>query len=254
MKSVLKSFIIAFSMFSKIPMPITDWKDEHMRYVICFFPLVGVIIGGAVYFWSYVAELLQFSHVFSTVIIILIPLMITGGIHMDGFLDTTDALSSYQPKEKKLEILKDPHTGAFAVIYCVGYYLLAFGVWYEVSKSTLPILALSFILSRALSGFSIVTFPLAKSNGSVAMFSYGSNRRISCIVMMIYILICSIFLCLINFKLGFCCIISAFCVFLYYKSMSNKKFGGITGDLAGYFLQLCELVMAIAVIVADKIG
>jgi adenosylcobinamide-GDP ribazoletransferase len=253
MKSLYNSLIIAFSMYSKLPMPKSDWKKENMRYVMCFFPLVGVIIGGAIYLWSYIAQNISMSHVFSTVIILLVPLVITGGIHMDGFLDTMDALSSYQPKEKKLEILKDPHTGAFAVIYCVGYYLLTFGIWYDVTPSAISILAVSFILSRAFSGLAVVTFPLAKSSGFAAMFSNEAKRKVTSIVMILYIFLCTVFMLFINFMLGLICFISAFCIFLYYRYMSYKEFGGITGDLAGYFLQICELVMAIAVIIADKV-
>lgn len=253
MKSLFNSLSIAFSMYSKLPMPKTDWNKENMRYVMCFFPLVGVIIGGVIYLWSFIAEVIPMSHVFSTVIILLIPLVITGGIHMDGFLDTTDALSSYQPKDKKLEILKDPHTGAFAVIYCVGYYLLTFGIWYDVTPSAISVLAVSFILSRAFSGLSIVTFPLAKNSGLAAMFSNAAKRKFTGIVMMIYIFVCTVFMLFINWKLGLICVISALSIFLYYRYMSYKEFGGITGDLAGYFLQICELVMAIAVIIEDKL-
>ncbi|MDF2943663.1 MAG: cobalamin synthase [Herbinix sp.] len=253
MKSLLNSLIIAFSMYSKLPMPKTDWNKENMRYVMCFFPLVGLMIGGAVYLWSYFAEGIPMSRTFSTVIFILIPLLITGGIHMDGFIDTTDALSSYQPQDKKLEILKDPHTGAFALISCVGYYLLAFGIWYDVTPSAIIILAVGFILSRAFSGLSVVTFPLAKSSGLATMFSNEARRKVTRIVMIVYIFVCTTFILFINWKLGLICFISAFCVFIYYRKMSLKKFGGITGDLAGYFLQICELVMAIAVIIADKV-
>ena len=60
---------------------------------------------------------------------VLLPVLVTGGIHMDGFLDTTDALSSWQPREKKLEILKDSHAGAFAIIMGCSYFVLALGVW-----------------------------------------------------------------------------------------------------------------------------
>ena len=127
MKAVFNSFIIAFSMYSKIPMPKVSWSKDNMRYVMCFFPLVGTVIGGLVYLWSKISSSLPFSNVFHTVILILIPLIITGGIHMDGYLDTLDALSSYGSKEKKLEILKDPHTGAFALIHCVIYFFLTYG-------------------------------------------------------------------------------------------------------------------------------
>ena len=56
---------------------------------------------------------------------VLIPVLVTGGIHLDGLLDTADALSSWQTRERRLEILKDSHAGAFAIIVCCGYFLAA---------------------------------------------------------------------------------------------------------------------------------
>ena len=55
MKSIFKSFIIAFSMYSKIPMPRTEWKEEDMRYVFVFFPLVGIVVGLVFYVWNYIS-------------------------------------------------------------------------------------------------------------------------------------------------------------------------------------------------------
>ena len=53
---------------------------------------------------------------FLAVILTVIPVFVTGGIHVDGLLDTSDALSSWQERTRRLEILKDSHAGAFAII------------------------------------------------------------------------------------------------------------------------------------------
>ena len=113
----IHSLGIAFSMYSKIPVPKVRWTNEAMQYTFCFFPLVGVAEGalcgdgnGSVWFAGqeqtsgYIRGYRPYDS----------ALLVTGGIHMDGFLDTTDARRSYQEPEKKLAILKDPHTGAFA--------------------------------------------------------------------------------------------------------------------------------------------
>lgn len=253
MKQVISSLLIAFSMYSKIPVPKADWNKENMKYVMCFFPLIGAVIGGAIYLWGSICQTLSLSQVFKTVGYVLIPIFITGGIHLDGLLDTADALSSYQPMERKLEILKDSNSGAFAVITCVCYFLLSFGIWYEVTESAIPVLVLSFLLSRAFSGLSIVTFPLAKNTGLASMFSGGARKRTTGFIMILYILFVTVGMIIVNLKLGLLCVVSAFIVFLYYRYMSVKEFGGITGDLAGFFLQICELVMAIIVILGDKL-
>ncbi len=253
MKQILSSLAIAFSMYSKIPMPRVEWSKENMRYAMCFFPLVGAVLGGVVYLWSIFSDVLGMSRVFDTVIVILIPLLLTGGIHMDGFMDTTDALSSYQPREKKLEILKDPNTGAFAVIACVSYFLLTFGFWYEIAQENITMVAMGFVLSRAFSGLAVVTFPLAKSSGLAATFSSESNKKLTRIVMICFILLAACAMLLFNWQLGLLCLLGVLLLFIYYYRMSIKEFGGITGDLAGYFLQLCELTIVICIALGGKV-
>ena len=109
---IIKSFFIAFSMYSKIPMPQFEWKDEDMRYALCFFPWVGAVIGVLWYLWKWICVRFGVGTLCYTVVGTAIPILITGGFHVDGFLDTCDALHSYQPRERKLEILKDSHIGA----------------------------------------------------------------------------------------------------------------------------------------------
>lgn len=121
MKKMWNSFKIAFSMYSKIPMPQSEWTDENMSLAMCFFPWVGAVIGLASWVvyqaGGWLADRQETlssgipgsSNLFLTILLVLIPIFITGGIHLDGFLDTQDALSSYQPMERRLEILKDSH-------------------------------------------------------------------------------------------------------------------------------------------------
>ena len=78
-----------------------------MRYTMCFFPLIGVLIGAAVAGFVFLSEKLGAGEIFTALVGTALPLVITGGIHMDGFLDTTDARRSFLPRERKLEILKD---------------------------------------------------------------------------------------------------------------------------------------------------
>lgn len=252
MKCVWNSFKIAFAMYSKIPMPKADWEKENMRYMMCFFPLIGVIIGAVMLGWSVLAERLGFGGILRSAVFVLIPVAVTGGIHLDGLLDTADALSSYQTRERKLEILKDSNAGAFAVIVCCCYFLAAFGVWSELGRREVLVLAGGFVLSRALSGLAVADFPCARHTGTLAMFSDAAQKRVVEISMYLWMLAAAAFMCLTDVKCGLACIFTAGLFFFYYYRMSRKEFGGITGDLAGFFLQGCELVMAAAVLVAGR--
>lgn len=252
------SFKIAFALYSRIPMPNIQWTEENMSYVMCFFPWIGAVIGALtlsvfqLQSWLYEADIV-FHPFFFTAVLTLIPLFVTGGIHMDGFLDTKDALSSYQSKERRLEILKDPHAGAFAIISGMIYMLMYLGAYSSLSSESVLVISLSFMLSRTLSGISVITFPQARTHGMVADVSNNTSKRRTVCVLKFYLVgICAglIFLGKIR-GLAVCAV--AEIVFLYYRKMSKEKFGGVTGDLAGYFLQLCELWMAVAAVVVDVI-
>lgn len=99
--NVWYSFLIAFAMYSRIPVPIVEWTKERMRYVMCFFPFVGLAEGLFLYLWLLISNGLEFSSGAAGLIGVAVPLIVTGGIHLDGFLDTMDALGSYGSREKK---------------------------------------------------------------------------------------------------------------------------------------------------------
>lgn len=241
---LLNAMIIAIAMYSKIPMPRVDWNEKNMRYAMCFFPLVGVIIGVLEAVAGNLITLWRGEGTFlCAVVLTLIPVFVTGGIHLDGFADTMDAKSSYGDREKKLEILKDPHTGAFAIISLCCYFLLCVGIFSEMRTERLFAATLVFVFSRSLSGISVVTFQAAKNSGLLRTFQDGAQKRNVRIVLIFWL-----FATVVGFYLtaGLCGVAAAvvgLAVSFYYYQFSRKQFGGITGDLAGYFLQLCELFM-----------
>ncbi len=80
-----------------------------MRYMLCFFPFVGAAAGLLTLGVSGLGEYFGFGTGFMAMALILVPVLVTGGIHVDGLLDTSDALSSWKrDREKRLEISKIP--------------------------------------------------------------------------------------------------------------------------------------------------
>lgn len=254
MEKLWNSFKIAFSMYSKIPMPASDWKKENMRYIMCFFPLIGVIIGGVVWLWGFYGRYLTESRGFYAMIFVMIPVFLTGGIHLDGLLDTSDAIHSYQPRERKLEILKDSHAGAFAIITAVVYFFLYYGMYHEIALQSLPVVCIGFVLSRALGSFSIASFPMAKNTGLAATFSDGAQKNCVRIVSCVYVILCVCAMLAYNPVIGACAVTGAALEYWYYYKMSMKEFGGITGDLAGFHMQICELVIAFSCVIGEIIS
>lgn len=244
-----QAFKIAFAMYSKIPMKGADWSKENMKYAICFFPMIGGVIGIVYYIVFSFLQQCGAGTLLTASILVCLPIFITGGIHVDGFLDTMDARSSYAERERKLEILKDSHTGAFAIIGGSVYFLLNLGFASEISSDFVIVVAIGFIYSRAFSGLAMVTLKGARKEGMLASFSNGAEKKAVRLVMGLYLLLAMAGMVWANPVIGAACVLTGWCVFSYYKQMSYKEFGGITGDLAGYFLQICELsILMVAVI------
>lgn len=266
----LKSFVLAFSMFSKIPMPTVAWNKTNLRYMMCFFPFVGFLIGALAQAFFVLGRFFPSGSLCIPLALTLAPVLVTGGIHFDGFMDTCDALASHTSAEKKREIMKDSHVGAFAVLGAVLYLLSYFVLCVEMcrkigvsdfsSASTggivlggflhggaLGAFSLSFALSRFLSALAVCVFPKAGGSGLLRTFSDSAALRFTLWWCVSFIAL--IFFCLVVFcgRFGKAVVVSGIVSFAWYFFMSRRNFGGITGDLAGWFVQICEIFCLLGV-------
>ena len=235
----LQTIAVAFAMFSALPVPQFAWNQKNMRYAMCAFPLIGVVIGGL---WC-LCGALPLPMPAKAAGFCLIPVWVTGGIHLDGYADTCDALSSYGDREKKLEILKDPHCGAFAVIRLCSYFAayLALCACVDFTPRVGLCWTLALVLERALSGLAVASFPMAKNTGLAHTFATAADRTTVRRVLMALAALLSAALLALG---GWALVLAALLVFARYHVVSNKQFGGITGDLAGWFLQKSRAVDA----------
>lgn len=242
--NILNSLFLCFAMFSRIPMPRTNYAKGNMRFMLAFFPLVGLVVGLFGSVWGYVADLLSVSSLLQGIGFLCIPILLTGGIHLDGFCDTSDALASNAPPERKQEILKDPQIGAFAAIYLVIYAIAYTGFAAEASctKVFLASYVALHVLSRSLSGLAMVFFPCARNSGLVHSFADAAARTANRIILCFWGVAAAGILLIVGGPAGLGALLLSFTVFFIYQQMAKRQFHGISGDLAGWFLQLCELV------------
>lgn len=237
-----ESLMVALSTYSIIPMPQFEWNEKNMKYAICFFPVVGVFCGVLIWLLGRLGAIFNVSNLFVALVATCIPLLVSGGIHMDGFMDTVDALSSHQTREKKLEILSDPHIGAFAVIYCGVYLLLNVTFLYEIySLGYLFLICPMYVLSRCISSLCAVNLPNAKNKGMLSSYTKDTKRKTVNIVMVLLAVVSVTTILLISPVVGGISLaIGLLWTFLYCRIV-KKQFGGVTGDTAGFFLQVFEL-------------
>ena len=250
---VIRSLLTAFSTYSRIPVPQTEWTEENRRYSLCFFPLVGLVTGLVIRGWFALCEWIGIGPLLRGAVAALIPLLISGGIHLDGFMDTLDALASWQSAEKRLEILKDSHTGAFAVMGCAGYLLLSAALYGEADPGKAPLLIGVFVLSRALSAWTLVTFQSARPRGMLDDFSKAARTRAVTGSGCVYAILCFAFWTALGGWISLLCAIAALLCVLAYRRMAYRQFGGVTGDLAGWFLQVTELALTAVIVMGGKL-
>lgn len=251
---IIKSFFIAVSMYSKIPVPQFAWREEDMGYIFCFFPWIGALIGVCIYRWNMLCKSCGIGALCRVVVTTAIPLFITGGLHVDGFMDTMDAIRSYQTKERKLEILKDSYIGAFAVIMLAAYGMVFLGAFSEITEdAVLKVLCCGFILSRCLCGISALSFPLAKKEGTLSHFAYCAEKKIVKASLYLQSAVCIGCMLYWSLSAGLFVAGAALLSLLYYYYRSRKELGGVTGDTAGYFVLLCEGWMAAVAVMAQQL-
>lgn len=252
---VLKSIAAAFSTFSRIPMPRTEWDEKSLRYMLCAFPLVGAVIGLLLWAWVALCQVLDFGTILFAAGLTLLPLAVSGGIHMDGFCDTSDALASRQSQARKLEILKDPHMGAFAAISLGAYLLAQFSLATELSptRENIWLLGLSCILSRCLSGLCSLCFPAVGGPGMLRSFRDGAEKRPAVLLLFLFSIFCAVGMLLLFWPGGCAMLIAALLSVAALYLVSRRHFGGMRGDLAGWFLQLAEISMLAALVLTERI-
>ncbi len=250
---LIRPLLIALSTYTRLPLPKVEFNEEDMKYSMCFFPLAGVLVGLVFWGWWHFSNWLQVGVLFRSAAFALIPLLVTGGIHMDGFLDVCDALASWQPKEKKLDIMKDPHMGAFAVIRCGMYLLAMLGIYSEIGSSRQAMLiSLGFITSRSLVILMFNILPNARGSGMMQRFQQTQGKKAVLMAAGVFSLLAfavGIKLLPVLFLLG---MVAFALTSLWFRRVSMHQFGGITGDLAGFFVQVSELVFALVVLIAGR--
>ena len=258
---LLRTIAVTFAQYSRIPVPRFDWEKEDMRYSMSVFPWVGAVIGACFVLVYRLSGTLGLPQLAVIALLTAVPLVITGGFHVDGFLDVEDALSSWRSREDKLAILKDPHIGAFAVI---RFALLGL-IWLASLAVLVPggasggdpflALGLGFFLSRALSAWTVLNFRPAKQDGMLAAEASSASERgalrTNQALTTVWIMSAAGGMCRADLRTGLAVLAAQFLTLIWYNHFTSREFGGITGDTAGYFVTVSECAMFAAAAVVS---
>ena len=237
---LIETILVAFSMFSALPLPQIRWNRRNLRYVLLAFPLVGALIAFCCWVWTLLCNAWHFPELLRGAGLCLIPVLLTGGIHLDGYVDTCDALASHGRPAQKRQILRDPHLGAFAAIRLGVYFVASLAFWTVLPTYRFWTVFCIFCLSRTLSGLALTLFPLAEDSSLARNFAEAADSELVRNLLFVYTALLCAGLALTG---GWIVIPTAALIFFWYRRTALREFGGLSGDLAGWFLQKAELWM-----------
>lgn len=245
MKLWLYAMGMCQSMFCALPFPWHGWEEKARDKMLLCLPIVGLEIGLLWFGAGWICVILGLPDLIRAFVLCALPCFLTGGMHLDGFLDVTDAIRSCRSLERRREILKDSHVGSFAVI---GVVLLLLGQFAAVASfrqdMDLRGLILIPVVSRCCSVLAILRLPPMTTS------QYAGMQKKN-IVPPVLTLICALAVGLFfgwRCALALLCTVLGFCIALRHAYHSLQ---GMNGDISGYAITLAELAGLMAMAIAQ---
>ncbi|MFZ7132729.1 MAG: adenosylcobinamide-GDP ribazoletransferase [Eubacteriales bacterium] len=232
----MKKFLIALSFFTRIPVHIKSEVSEDEFYTsMTLIPWVGLLIGLILYGVAYGGEYLTIQSEVLSFILLCVYVWITGGLHIDGFIDSIDAILSNRDREKMLDIMKDSRIGAFGAI---GIVLLLLGYFIIFKHSTKEVLLVMPMIGRscALVAASLSHYA-KKTNDLGKKFIESIGKKQGILVILFTILVSG----LVNIMYIFTYVI-CLCVSYFFVNLFRNKLSGMTGDTVGMLIEINQVV------------
>ena len=236
----MHSFLIGLQFLTRIRLVRqTEWTAEDFGRSTRFFPLVGLVLGICYALFAWLLLYAVGMRALTAALLLVLPLLLTGGLHADGFMDTADGVFSGRDRERKLEIMKDSRVGAFGV---VSFVMLMF-VQYALISDMHPLLLIPALLVMPVIGrfamvLSVACFPYAREDGMGKTFADMADRKtivIAALITMILVLPWG-FLAALALVLG-----TVFA--LLFCRLITHVLGGVTGDVYGAATVLTETLV-----------
>ncbi|HUH43052.1 MAG TPA: adenosylcobinamide-GDP ribazoletransferase [Sulfurimonas sp.] len=232
MRDIFKGFALALSMLTTVPFfKVHDFFKGINGYAVMFYPLVGFLLG--LVLWGAHSLLAPFAPSFHVgIIIFVLWVLLTGALHLDGFSDTVDGL--YVAKEKALKVMKDSHVGGMGMIMSATFLIAkASSLAHFEAFYLLPII---LMLSRLNAVLAIYFYPYISPNG-MSTLAKAELTKTQMLIALFYSLV------LVAIFEMYLALVSALLVLFVIKSFFIKRYGGFTGDIYGFSIEVTELIL-----------
>jgi adenosylcobinamide-GDP ribazoletransferase len=240
----MKSLFASIQFLTICPFPAGfQFGEKELRQSVVFFPIVGLLLGGAL---SISARGLGwlFPPLLASATTVILMLAVSGCFHMDGLADTADGFLSSRPKERILEIMRDSRTGPMGVIAVICVVVLKVAALVSVPKQLYwGTVFLMPLAGRCAIVLAIAALPYARPQGGLAS-AFGRPRWRS-LTLSLLLLFAAGWLALRI--IGLAAVGSAILITLLFSMQCNRKIGGFTGDTLGAACEIAELAPALVV-------
>lgn len=275
MRDFFSAMCMSVSFFTILPAPSRlEWTQARIRWLPVLLPFAGLTAGLAVWAAGLLLLWIPVGLPLKAALLVICWNAVTGGLHLDAWMDAADGFFSRRDREQRLRIMSDPATGAFAVMAAGLLFLLQYGMMQELlaaipgletgpaaihgitapALAALPYFLAPFLLSRTGAAWMIYHVPFAKKEGLAAM--YGAATRMRDGPLLVIPLSLAVFLAG-WLGIQYAAVIGttgvAFLVLALYAVSVQKHFGGITGDLLGAFITLCETLTQLALLIGRSL-
>lgn len=237
MKRYLHAFVMCQSMFCAIPCPVQLWDEDARELMLPMLPLVGLEIGALWALLGWLTRLLGLPSPIRALILAVYPYLATGFLHLDGFMDVTDAVKSCRDLARRREILKDSHVGSFAVIGLCMLLLAQFAVFASVpeEKSGLILLFIPAV-SRCCSALAVTGLPSMSTSQYAGQKKPVSHMVVPAVLLCLFTTLSFVLCGWLGFAVIGCAAGYGLALRHGYRSLE-----GMNGDIAGYAMTIGEL-------------
>lgn len=239
MKDWFYAFFMAWGMFLAIPCPFPRWRESARGRMLMCLPLIGLVEGGL---WALLVWLLAklcLPEALGALCAAAFPWLVTGFLHLDGYMDVCDAVLSRRDLATRQKILKDSHCGAFAVIAMVLLALTQWIVCQSVSLNETPLLPLAALpcAVRAAAALAVSHLRPLSTSQYAAQPNPPAGHTAALVLMLAAACVLPPLFCGMS---GFAPLIGAagYGLAVWY---AFRQLDGMSGDVSGFALTLGEL-------------
>ena len=235
---------LTISYVTSIPVPchFDNQGEETFSGLSKFLPFVGMLISALLVLASYALNFFHTNALLASTIIICLWLSITGGLHMDGLMDTADGIFSHRSKERMLEIMQDSRVGNFAVLVSTVVILVKIAALQTLSPGQ-ALIAVALVpgWARACEVYAIGRFEYARLSGKGKIWHDSTRMPADLILATIPIMLLTAVLAVFSTKLALLVTAGTILAGVFTAHFLNKKISGHTGDTYGAVVELAEV-------------